>query len=116
LAQTTLPAVRLPPAPVKKLNLSSLNECRSQRATRLDSSQRVNPIIWLRVMAKEGIFMKRLVTDNLSNLGFGLAILILLIVGFFAFVELRALIESNNLVSHTLIIDDKLTDTLVLLT
>ena len=58
--------------------------------------------------------MKRLAIRNLPNLGFGLAVLILFGVGVFATVNLRFLIESNNMVGHTFTVLQKLKKTLAL--
>ncbi len=60
--------------------------------------------------------MKKLATRNFSNLGFGLSIIVMLIVVVFAAINLRALIESNSKVSHTLIVLRTLDKTLALLT
>jgi signal transduction histidine kinase/CheY-like chemotaxis protein len=60
--------------------------------------------------------MKRFATNKLFNLGIGLAVLILLIVVLFASSELSTLLKNNNLVSHTLSVLNKLSDTLSVLT
>ncbi len=60
--------------------------------------------------------MKRLAVSNLSIFGFGLAVLTLLIVIVFAASNLCALIESNYLVRHTLIVLSTLETTLALFT
>ena len=60
--------------------------------------------------------MKQIITRNFSNLGFGSSIIIMLIVIVFAASNLRALIESNSQVGHTLTVLRTLDQTLALLT
>lgn len=59
--------------------------------------------------------MKQYITGNFSYLGFGFAILILLIVGIFSLFNLTSLIQSNSMVSHTLLTLTKLEETMILL-
>ena len=59
--------------------------------------------------------MRQIAARNFSNLGFGSSIIVLLIVVVFAAINLRALIESNNNVSHTLIVLRIIDETLGLL-
>jgi PAS domain S-box-containing protein len=60
--------------------------------------------------------MRQFISKNLSNLSFALAILILLGILASAMISLQAFIESNNQVSHTLIVQGILDETLALLT
>src|SRR5688572_17731232 len=60
--------------------------------------------------------MKQVATRNFSNLSFGLSVIVMLSVIVFAAINLRALIENNNKVSHTLIVLGTLDKTLALLT
>ena len=60
--------------------------------------------------------MKRHFTRNLSRLGLGVAVLILISVGVFTTVTLRALVDSNTTIRHTLLVLDTLGETLTLLT
>ena len=60
--------------------------------------------------------MKLITEDKTSILGFGLALLIILSASMYAIIHLRALVENYNLVSHTLMVLDKIEETLVLVT
>jgi CHASE3 domain sensor protein len=60
--------------------------------------------------------MKRFAVGSLSNIGFGSAILVLLVVGIITTTNLRALIQSNEQVQHTLVVLGRLEETLALLT
>ena len=60
--------------------------------------------------------MKRATNNKYSNLGFGLAILVIVGAGVYATINLRTLITGNEMVSHTLIVEAKIDETLALLT
>jgi len=59
--------------------------------------------------------MKNIFTRNLANLGFGLAILVALILSGFIYNNMRTLVKSNQMVNHTLVVLESLNETLALL-
>jgi putative nucleotidyltransferase with HDIG domain len=59
--------------------------------------------------------VKKFILQHLSIFGFGLAVLLLLGVGIYAVISLRAFTASNTEVDHTIAVLDKLDSTLILL-